>query len=69
VRQAASVPTAPEIRALTADDADVATELDNEAFGSPSGSAPRPYPPAGTHPWGVFLDGRLVAAAEAHGHR
>jgi predicted acetyltransferase len=55
----------PEIRLLTADDADAAHELGAEAFGAASGPAPQPWPPAGTRAWGAVVDGRLVAVAEA----
>jgi hypothetical protein len=36
------VPSAPEIRQLTQDDADAAAALDAEAFGALPGPAPQP---------------------------
>jgi predicted acetyltransferase len=59
------VPTGPEIRPLTQDDARATFELNSEAFGSPppSGDMPSPWPPAGSRGWGAFHGGELVAAA------
>jgi predicted acetyltransferase len=60
------VPTLPEIRPLTADDAETATELKAEAFGASSRPAPDPWPSAGTRAWGAVVGSELAAVVEVH---
>jgi len=63
------VPTAPEIRPLTRDDAEVADALSTEAFGAPPRALREPWPVPGTCPWGAFVGHELAGVATVRAFR
>lgn len=69
MRQAAPVPTGPEIRPLTRGDGEAADALATEAFGAPRRPLPEPWPAPGTCPWGAFVGGDLAAVAVVRAFR
>lgn len=69
MRKAARVPTTPEIRPLTRDDAETADALAAEAFGAPARALPEPWPTPGTCPWGAFQGRELAAVATVRAFR